>query len=325
MAHMIIQGLIDELTGVPWGSEFTPTDHADGPHELRVEAQVVSYVVGRAGELLDRVREVSGAHIVADEDDRYPGTTFIRILPGPGSDMARAQIMAKIAESKNFTRNNEQIDNSGVGRFASNSVQIGVSASGPSRPVSYPGTRGNELVQTMGARPNENGLSQQSVPSGGGFPGGFQNQMSSAAGPVGAMGNEFVRQSSGAAPGGAWGNGPSQQINSPGYTGSWGNEPGWGNHPAQHNTTFPNASAGSSGLANEQISSPGGTSGFDLESLWNTDNEHAQTSTIAPIGGHNAPMAQGQYSWSVGHNVSNVPAPSLVGGGAAGMPGPPCM
>jgi len=92
-----IQAIVTHAQSLKWGNEVDiPDGQVDGPHELRVERAHVGRVVGKGGESINQIRELTGATVTVDDDVHFEGISFVRILPGPGADRAREMILAKV-------------------------------------------------------------------------------------------------------------------------------------------------------------------------------------------------------------------------------------
>jgi len=66
--------------------------------EYRVEQAFVGWLIGKGGETVKTIKEQSGANVVIDQSTKDHGFSTVRVLQGPGSEMAREMIEVKLRE-----------------------------------------------------------------------------------------------------------------------------------------------------------------------------------------------------------------------------------
>lgn len=69
-----------------------------GVFEFKVEQSNVGWLIGRGGETINQIKEQTGVTVIIDQNTKEMGYSFVKIMPGPGAEMARSMIETILAQ-----------------------------------------------------------------------------------------------------------------------------------------------------------------------------------------------------------------------------------
>lgn len=78
-------------------------------YEFKLEQSFVGWLIGRGGETVKNIKDQSGAGVVIDQATKDLGYSMVRVLPGPGADLAKSLIEAKLREVEAMASSVEEI------------------------------------------------------------------------------------------------------------------------------------------------------------------------------------------------------------------------